>query len=111
MTRYWLRPEDDEIWVDPRTMREDVDPSTTALAAVVAARVVEEMRRETVGGLPRVLADFDEAARMLGITRAALEKRVQRHQLPPGAIVRTGHRVQFHVDRLRAMKPARTSRR
>lgn len=42
-----------------------------------------------------LLVDRREAARLLGISVEALDKRVQRSQLPPGALKRTGRRLQF----------------
>lgn len=55
-----------------------------------------------------LLMDADEVARLLGITREALDKRVQRHQVP--GVVRTGRRVQFNRERLLAGINKRTNR-
>lgn len=47
-----------------------------------------------------LLLSVPEAARMLGVSRAALDKRIQRGQIP--GVVRTGRRVQIHRERLLA---------
>lgn len=53
-----------------------------------------------------VVVDAPEAARLLGITVNALRLRAQRGQMPAGSIVRTGRRVQFKTEALRAMRPS-----
>ena len=62
-----------------------------ALVADIAGAVIAQ-RQEPSGSL---LVDADEAARLLDITRAALDKRVARAQMPLGSIKRTGRRIQF----------------
>jgi hypothetical protein len=52
-----------------------------------------------------VLVDYPEAARLLGISLGALEKRVARNRVP--GIVRTGRRIQFRLDVLRNPKVSR----
>jgi DNA-directed RNA polymerase specialized sigma24 family protein len=49
---------------------------------------------------PVALLAAPEAARVLGITVAALRKRVQRGDLPRGCVVYHGRRYQFRRDRL-----------
>lgn len=52
-----------------------------------------------------VVVDAPEAARLLGITVNALRLRTQRGQMPAHSIVRTGRRVQYKLEALRAMRP------
>jgi hypothetical protein len=61
---------------------------------------------------PPVLIDTDEAARLLGISKAALYQRVSRHQVP-GVVRsgRSGRRVQFHRGRLLEGIERKASRR
>jgi hypothetical protein len=49
---------------------------------------------------PARLIGARDAARILGISVPALRKRVQRGDLPRGAVVYTGRRYQFRRDRL-----------
>jgi hypothetical protein len=49
---------------------------------------------------PAVLLSAGQAAALLGISVAALRKRVQRSQLPRGSVVQTGRSYQFRRDRL-----------
>lgn len=64
-----------------------------ALIADIAAAVLGQQR--TCEPSASLLVDADEAARLLDITRAALDKRVARAQMPVGSIKRTGRRIQF----------------
>lgn len=59
----------------------------------------------TKGVTAPVLVDAAAAARILGITVNALRLRTQRGQMPAGSIVRTGRRVQFKTEALRAIRP------
>jgi hypothetical protein len=76
------------------------------LVADLADAVVRLMAAsETRAIAGPVVVDAPEAARLLGITVNALRLRTQRGQMPPGSVVRTGRRVQFKTDALRAMRP------
>lgn len=52
-----------------------------------------------------VVVDAPVAAKVLGISVNALRIRTQRGQMPAGSVVRTGRRVQFKLEALRAMRP------
>lgn len=73
---------------------------------VAALRQAYEDARRTSESL---LVDAEEAARLLGISVSALEKRVQRNQVP--GVVRTGRRLQFHRERLIEIRNAPSRRR
>lgn len=45
-----------------------------------------------------VLLSVDAAAALLGISPAALRKRIERHRVP--GVIRTGSRIQIHRERL-----------
>lgn len=51
-----------------------------------------------------VVVDAREAAHLLGISVNALRLRTQRGQMPAHSIVRTGRRVQYKLEALRAMR-------
>lgn len=53
----------------------------------------------------RVLVDAADAAELLGISENAVYLRTQRGQMPAGSVVRTGRRLQFRVEALRALRP------
>lgn len=52
----------------------------------------------------RVLVNATEAAAMLGISVNAVRLRTQRGQMPAGSVVRTGRRVQYKAEALRALR-------
>lgn len=60
---------------------------------------------ETRSSTDPVVVDAPEAARLLGISVNALRLRTQRGQMPVGSVVRTGRRVQFKTEALRAIRP------
>jgi hypothetical protein len=64
----------------------------------IARRVVELLGEEPP--IAPKLVDAVRAARLLGITEHAFRTRLQRGQIPRGAVVRTGGRLQFRPDRL-----------
>lgn len=79
--------------------------------ASVDDRIYAELDRESRESQPApqgesvmesVLIDADKAARLMGITLKAFLQRKQRGTLPPGCIVQTGRRVQYHRARLLA---------
>jgi len=73
------------------------------LAAAVARKLAAPTRATPAdaNGTPaRRLGNAREAAAVLGISVPALRKRVQRAALPRGAVVYTGRRCQFRLDRL-----------
>lgn len=61
---------------------------------------------ETRSSLDPVVVDAPEAARLLGTTVDAVRTRTQRGQMPAGSVVRTGRRVQYKLEALRAMRPS-----
>lgn len=71
-----------------------------AVAIGIGHRVAEEEAAE-----PVILVDYDEAARLLGISRPALEKRVARNRIQ--GVVRSGRRVQFQLSVLKGMRVSR----
>lgn len=90
-------------------------PSVTpALAEVIADHVVAKLRAAgaimtivpAVAEPERILISSDEAAALLGITRRALAKRVERHQVP--GVCRVGRRIQFNKAKLLAGLDRRT---
>lgn len=60
---------------------------------------------ETRSSTDPVVVDAPEAAKVLGISVNAVRLRTQRGQMPAGSIVRTGRRVQYKLEALRAMRP------
>jgi hypothetical protein len=64
------------------------------------AEVVSEAARLGAGDSAPLLVNAHEAARLLGISAAALRKRVHRGQVARGAIKFTGRRIQFVRARL-----------
>ncbi|MDP9002456.1 MAG: hypothetical protein M3O46_20380 [Myxococcota bacterium] len=83
--------------------------TTDELAEAVAQRVVARLAALPIrlasvnveaAAQPSALLAAPEAARILGITVAALRKRVQRGDLPRGCVVYHGRRYQFRRDRL-----------
>jgi hypothetical protein len=66
------------------------------------ARSILASRAPSVASAPSALIDADEAAPLIGITEDALWQRKSRGQLPPGSVVQTGRRVQFHREKLLA---------
>jgi flagellar biosynthesis/type III secretory pathway protein FliH len=92
-----------------RAARVDVDVGAKAVrTAVEEARQLMKRLAEVVSGAARLgagesaplLVNAREAARLLGITTAALRKRVHPGQVARGAIKFTGRRVQFVRARL-----------
>jgi hypothetical protein len=73
VTTFWLRPDEGELWVDPRTVS-PVSPDASQRADAI-------------------LIDYRDAARLLGISVGALRNRVMRGQVP--GVIRTGRSVQF----------------
>lgn len=71
------------------------------LAERVAAKVVEKLKEEpTLVEPEKLFITVDEAAKILGITRDAAEKRIERRQIP--GVVRTGRRIQIDKARMLA---------
>ncbi len=70
-------------------------------ADLVAQKVVEKLRQApTPVAEPQALfISVSEAATLLGITRAALDKRIARRQVP-GVVRTAGRRVQIDRERL-----------
>lgn len=76
------------------------------LAEVIADAVMAKLTATGVIAPPpvttaepeRILISSDEAAALLGITRRALAKRVERHQVP--GVCRVGRRIQFNKAKL-----------
>ena len=92
-----------------RAPRVDVDVGAKAVRAAVEearqlmkrlAEVVSETARLGAGENAPLLVNANEAARLLGISTAALRKRVYRGQVARGAIKFTGRRIQFVRARL-----------
>lgn len=83
--------------------------STDRLADVIAERVVERLRGEEprIAEPEAVFLSVDEAARLMGITRDAMDKRIQRRQVP-GVLRTAGRRVQIDRARLLAGLARRT---
>lgn len=71
--------------------------------AAVVARLVAASEMSSI--TEPVVVDAPEAARLLGISVNALRLRAQRGQMPAGSIVRTGRRVQYKLEALRAVRP------
>lgn len=81
------------------------------MLASVDDRIYAELDRESRESQPTtqaesatesVLIDADEAARLMGISLETFRQRKQRGQLPPGCVVQTGRRVQYHRAKLLA---------
>jgi len=91
-----------ETCIAMMTLATQVVPPTPAdvreIAEPIAQRVVELLNEEAL--VAPLLVDAAHAARLLGITEDAFRTRLQRGQVPRGAIVRTGGRVQFRPERL-----------
>lgn len=98
----------DRAWV-ARTaalIRENVLRDADSQATVIADAVVAKLTATGVIAPPpvttaepeRILISSDEAAALLGITRRALAKRVERHQVP--GVCRVGRRIQFNKAKL-----------
>lgn len=112
-----FRPETPDEWwdyegvvlVDGELRRPAAPDPLEPLVQRVAERVfvvLEQRQQEPTASL---LVDADEAARLLGITRDALDKRVQRNQV--SGVVRTGRRIQFNREKLQNMKNSPSRRR
>lgn len=73
------------------------------LAELVAEAVVAKLRAgaEPVPPAPSLYISVDEAARLLGISRDAIDKRIQRRQVP-GVVRTAGRRVQIHREKFLA---------
>jgi excisionase family DNA binding protein len=103
------------LGVDAPPQRDPTDSSTgvvdfaaresagQALAELVADAVVAKLRAgaEPVPPAPPIYISVDEAARLLGITRDAIDKRIQRRQVP-GVVRTAGRRVQIHREKFLA---------
>lgn len=74
-----------------------------ALAELVADVVVARLRAdaEAVAPASSLYISVDEAARLLGISRDAIDKRIQRRQVP-GVVRTAGRRVQIHREKFLA---------
>lgn len=98
--RYILEPFDDAQRAELKARADAIsekhkarrEAQRAALVEDIAAAVLAQQREEPSTSL---LVDAEEAARLLDITRAALDKRVARRQMPVGSIKRTGRRIQF----------------
>lgn len=95
----------DRAWVARTAMlirERDLD-NTDRQAAVIADAVVAKLReapREPMGP-ERVFIDTAEAAAILGISRAAFDKRVQRRQVP-GVVRTAGRHIQIDKAKMLA---------
>jgi predicted DNA-binding transcriptional regulator AlpA len=75
---------------------------TPSFADLVAERVVERLRLTPAPITePERVIDAAEAAAILGITRDAFDKRVQRRQVP-GVVRTAGRRIQIDKARMLA---------
>jgi len=90
----------DRIWVraTAEIIRAVVLRKVVDDADRIAERVVEKLREAPMAEPEALFISVEEAARLLGITRAAVDKRIQRRQVP-GVVRTAGRRVQ--IDRAR----------
>jgi hypothetical protein len=98
------------VWVKAvaNMIRETVLLRAGGEAALVADAVVAKLRLTPASTAEpeRILLSSDEAAALLGITRRALAKRVERHQVP--GVVRSGRKIEFNRAKLIAGLDRRT---
>jgi hypothetical protein len=76
--------------------------ATVAERDALAAPTSAPLDTQTESATMPVLIDAPEAAQLCGIPLKTFQQRKQRGQLPPGCIVQTGRRVQFHREKLLA---------
>jgi predicted DNA-binding transcriptional regulator AlpA len=73
-------------------------------AEIVAGIVVAKLKESALVpemGPPSVFVSVGEAAKILGISRSAMDKRIQRHQVP-GVVRTAGRRIQIHREKFLA---------
>lgn len=98
-----LSPSDQAVVVEiAKMLRAAVLRSAGDDADRIAERVVEKLRHSPPVAEPEhVFIDAAEAAAILGITRDAFDKRVQRRQIP-GVVRTAGRRIQIDKARMLA---------